>query len=269
MEFVPLWTDILDAPNWKILDLPPELFRFWAFCLMAAQKHDFVDGFLPEERTLSRWFGMPVTDALHLRDRLVTGGLIDAVTTETGTEYKMHDWQEWRVSKDRTAVKRQREKRAKDKVLKATVTPSSRNGHGDVTATSQDVTPQHSAFSIHHSSPPYPPEGEADEVVEFGRITMGDRFDLEELGLKLPGWRAAKYPDGWIRDAILVAYCNATPGFTASYIVTCLRRWKARGGPDPAELVKAQAKRSEPLPDYVQLPADDSWKGPQYRKGQA
>ncbi len=71
---------------------------------------------------------------------------------------------------------------------------------------------------------------------------MGHRFDLEAIGQQLAGWRAAKYPDTWIRDLILIANCNAKPGKAAAYITKCLRNWQARGGPDLGELVRAQAK---------------------------
>lgn len=99
--------------------------------------------------------------------------------------------------------------------------------------------------------------------MDFGRITLGDRFDLEAIGGKLAGWRAAKYPDGWIMDAILVANCNADENKTASYINTCLRRWKDRGGPDPEEVKKA---KPEPTPDYIPPVTDlRSIYGPGYK----
>jgi hypothetical protein len=92
------------------------------------------------------------------------------------------------------------------------------------------------------SSSSTPQRDEDDEVLNFGRQTMGDRFDLEAIGQQLPGWRAARYPDLWIRDAILIANCNAKPGKVAAYVSTCLRNWQANGGPNTAEFVKAQAK---------------------------
>ena len=138
MEFVPLWTDILDAPCWKIMDLSPELYRFWTFCLLAAQKHDFADGHLPDDRTLGHWFQMSVTSVGQLRDRLVTHALLDRDDTCDGPEFKVHDWDQWRLVRDPGAKERKRRQRSKNKGI----SEESRGGHGAVTATSRDVTPQ-------------------------------------------------------------------------------------------------------------------------------
>ena len=172
MQYVPLWTDILDAPNWKILDLPAELYRFWTFCLMAAQKHDHINGFLPDHRTLCRWFGMNPAEAKGLMQGLVDAGLIDAEFIESNLVHRIHDWQDWRTSKDKTATERKRRQREKEKQKRdaecnghADVTGQSRSchasGHGDVTP--QQTTTQHSAFSIQHSAdnnPPTPRDGD-------------------------------------------------------------------------------------------------------------
>lgn len=191
MEFVPLWTDILDGPSWKIIDLPAEVYRFWTFCLLSAQKHDFADGYLPDLRTLSHWCQMDRDICVTLRDRLVELGLIDRVTHEgqdrdtsvtsagqdrdmsvtvtkesqNGPFFRVHDWDDWRAVKDPGAKERKRKQRMKAKGLR----DESRNGHGEVTGQSQDVTPQHSAFSIQNSeensiktTTPLPPTGGKD-----------------------------------------------------------------------------------------------------------
>lgn len=143
VQFVPLWTSIIDGPSWKVLDLPPDLFRFWALCLLCAQKHDFVDGTLPEPRTLAHWINMGRLEAEGLLARLVAAGLVDCI--DGG--HRVHDWPDWRLVKDSGAVQRQREWRAarkaerdKERDKKRDV---SRNGHGPVTDSFGDVTPQH------------------------------------------------------------------------------------------------------------------------------
>ena len=141
MPYVPLWTAILDTPSWKILDLPPELFRFWIFCLMAAQKYDYVDGYIPDVRTLSAWFQMTVTEALRLRDDAVSRHVLD---TSGDGRYKVHNWMRWRDVKDTTATERSRRYRSKQKVLTENVKQPSRSSNGPVTGMKRGVTPQHS-----------------------------------------------------------------------------------------------------------------------------
>ena len=158
MQFVPLWTSIIDEPCWKILDLPAELYRYWTFCLMAAQKHDHIDGNLPDERTLARWFGMDRIESSALLARLVAAGLIDR---EEG-RHRMHDWDEWRVVKDPGAKDRQRKRRAEKRAER------DRNGtcHGPVTVASRacsiDVAPYLTSCisQLPSHTPPNPPEGD-------------------------------------------------------------------------------------------------------------
>ena len=127
MPFVPLWTAILDDPSWKILDLPPDLFRFWIFCLLAAQKYDYVDGYIPDVRTLSAWFQMTVTEALHLRDGAVSRHVLDRL--DDG-RYRVHNWMRWRDVQDHTATQRSRAYRERQKTLKANVKQPSRSSNG-------------------------------------------------------------------------------------------------------------------------------------------
>lgn len=257
VAYVPLWTDIIDEPCWKILDLAPEVYRFWSLCLLAAQKFDFVEGYLPDERTLAAWIHMSRDEAVTLRDRAVTGHVLDR---EEDGRYKVHDWDHWRDTKDPGAGRRKRKQRAKENALKANVTDESRNGHGSVTAchdTSRNVTAQLASNIYQNSSPSIPQGGDDDEVVKFGRITFGDRFDLESLGSQLPGWRAAKYPDSWIQDAFLVAKANSEVNRTASYVTTCLRRWTKKGGPDPDEVARAK-----PPVAPVFVKAEPGWNQP-------
>ena len=141
MPFVPLWTAILDDPSWKILDLPPDLFRFWIFCLLAAQKYDYVDGYIPDVRTLSAWFQMTVTEALHLRDGAVSRHVLDRL--DDG-RYRVHNWMRWRDVQDHTATQRSRAYRERQKTLKANVKQPSRPSNGRVTGMKRGVTVQHS-----------------------------------------------------------------------------------------------------------------------------
>lgn len=130
MEYVPLWTAILDEPNWKILDLPSDVYRFWSLCLIAAQKYDYIDGYLPEHRTLCAWLQMTVTEALRLRDDAVARHVLDRLSDG---RFRVHNWEHWRNVKDATATKRSRMHRAKKKALKSDATEPSRNGHGHAT----------------------------------------------------------------------------------------------------------------------------------------
>ncbi len=162
MEYVPLWTGLIDDPCWKILDLPADLFRFWTLCLLAAQKHDYVEGYLPDERTLAAWIHMERDKVVTLRDMAVTSHVLDYVGEGS---YKIHDWEHWRDVKDKGAARRKRAERARKKEVTAPVTDESRNGHEPVTAESRPSI-QHSASSDQRSlacasdregEPPSPP----------------------------------------------------------------------------------------------------------------
>lgn len=134
MEYVPLWTDIIEGPCWKILDLPPEVYRFWTLCMLAAQKYDYVDGHLPDDRTLSAWIQMPRDMIVTLRDMAVTCHVLDDLG---GGSYKIHDWEHWRDVKDKGATRRKRKQRKTEKGLTNTQEHMSRDGHGDVTGESR------------------------------------------------------------------------------------------------------------------------------------
>lgn len=236
-----LWDGILD--NIKVQRLTPELFMAWINIIAVTVRYGGCRGELPSWEDMV--FGLRADRGKVERwvKALVTAGLID----HKNGRNSIHDFEKWNESKDKTAAKRQkawRHRNAERNALRNGVTGPSHN------------TPQvleEIEGEKDKKNTPLPPTG--DEVVDFGRTTMKDRFDLEDIGGKLPGWRAAKYPDGWICDAILVANCNATVNQTASYINTCLRRWKTRGGPDPDEVGKA---RSETTPAYVPPVTDPS-----------
>lgn len=211
---------------------------------MAAQKYDYVDGYIPDTRTLGAWFQMSMDEIVKLRDMAVTRHVLDYVSEG---RYRVHNWEEWRDVKDKGAVKRKRAERQRKKQVKENEEQMSRPCHEDVTAMSRPSI-QHSAFN---SQPPAPNGNGVDEVVEFGRVTMGDRFDLEAIGEKLAGWRAMGHPDDWIKDAILVANCSAKPNLSCQYINGCLRRWKTRGSVDPEEMKRAKKEPEPPIKYHV------------------
>lgn len=176
MEFVPLWTDILDAPCWKVLDLPADVYRFWTLCLLSAQKYDYLDGFLPDLRTLAFWCHMDQDECSRLREKLLGCGLIDRVTSAgrdrdmpvTGharvtnrpcdaDQFKVHDWDNWRAVKDAGAKGRKRKQRERSKGLTQESHDESRNGHADVTVKSRDVTDQISDSRLQTSDNTHPP----------------------------------------------------------------------------------------------------------------
>jgi hypothetical protein len=181
VEFVPLWTDIIERPNWKIIDLPGELYKFWSFCLLAAQLHDYVDGTLPDERTLADKTKTTRGEAVRMRAELVGLGLID----QEGDEFRMHDWSQWRTVKDVTATHRKRKQRLAAKEKRDT----SRDGHGPVTDRSHDVTDQNLRISEsqnlrgHH--PPKPPKG-GDETT-MTEIEPPEFPELDGLYVVMPG----------------------------------------------------------------------------------
>lgn len=238
MQFVPLWDSILDSP--KLMKLRPDLFRAWALILLAAQRHDRIGGTLPDTERLAWWLSMDEEDVESHLQELCRLGLLESCEDVV----RVHDWNDWRCIKDKTSrerVKRHREKRKSEEAG----FPAKAACNGAVTDVKRagNAHHKHLATSKSNEDPPTPPLGDVDDdVVNFGRISFGDRFDLEDLGPKLPGWRAAKYADGWIKDAMLCAGCNARAGGMAAYVNTCLRRWKAKGGPDPEEVREAKAK---------------------------
>lgn len=233
MGYVKLWDNVLD--NIKVQRLSPEVFKSWVNLLAVTVRYGGPSGELPSWDDMQ--FGLR-SDRATIEGwikALVTAGLVD----RNGSRYSLHDFEKWNESKDKTAAKRQKEWRERNALRNAL-----RNG---VTEASHN-TPQELEGNEgleEEKKTPLPPTG--DEVVDFGRAALGDRFDLESVGQNLAGWRAAGYADAWIKDAILVANASAKHGLTA-YIATCLRRWTKRGSPDPEEIAKA---RAVPIPDYV------------------
>jgi hypothetical protein len=252
VQFVPLWTCI--NKNRKVHALSGDDFKFWIMCLTLAQEHDPKLGTLPDLDSISFALHMDTEEAEDRMGRLVAARLID----QSNDAYSIHDWQDWKYKPDPTNAERQRRFKAKHKP-KTPVTPvtvTALNGK------SNEVTP-HLRLDEINSPTPLPPRkgGEVgdDELVAFGREAFGDRFDLEEIGTKLRGWRAAKYSPAWIKDALLVAGFTAQPGKMAAYANTCLRRWTARGSPDPEDLRKIRARAEPPLQFHKASP---DWRGP-------
>lgn len=237
MEFVPLWTDIIDRPNWKILDLPPDLYRFWTFCLLAAQKHNYIDGILPDQRTLIRWLGMDRAEAEGLLARLVTAGLVDCI--DGG--HQIHDWPDWRTVKDSGAVQRQRERRAKLKAERDAKHDMSRNGHGPVTGESQHVTDQHSSDSIQHSSnsiqkggespapdSPPAPNPKIEAVVALAERKWNPLLEPASFARDL----CFDYDPDWVKRALIETHDTfGGDELPRPWVRKKLQAWFASGGP--------------------------------------
>jgi len=259
MQFVPLWTTILRSR--KVAGISESLRWTWVECLLTAQEHDHKHGTLPNVDDMSYALHMESEELMSRLSRLSRAGFLD----EQDGVYSIHDWEDWKYRPDPTAAARKRAERerknAQDKHgngVKDEDMGHDRSSDVTVTAVTSEMSQCHAPTttttttqlnSTETQYPPYPPSG--DDVVDFGRLTLKDRFDLESIGEQLSGWRAMNYPDDWIKDAILCAKCRAGVNRTASYINTCLRRWKARGGPDPVEVGKARADSSPPI---VSLP---------------
>lgn len=243
MQFVPLWTAILRSR--KVAGLPDDLFRTWTLCLLTAQEHDHKHGSLPPVDDFSYSIHMEAKSLMSRLSRLVTLRFLDI---RDGVYY-IHDWDDWKHRPDPTGAARKRAQRERErqKELEAQE-DNDRNGEyhesENVTVTpvtSRDVT----KVTMSHTNSTNEEEedaranGEPDELVAFGRQAFGSKFDDLCLGQKLSGWRAARYPDAWIKDAMLCANCSAK-GNIAAYINKTLISWHARGGPNPADLLKAQ-----------------------------
>lgn len=281
MFYVPLWLDIIERPNWKILDLEPEVFRFWCLCLLAAQKFDYVDGFLPDDRTLSAWIQMNRDMTVTLRDKAVTRHVLDL--TEDG-RYKIHAWEEWRDVKDQGATKRKRDQRARDKAKdvsqkgvknsdEGNVTGESRNGHasshGLVTGLSQDVTPKLLTLNYKFNTP----EGECDVVSEKDEKEEDSELHrIAILASELSGslswmqWVSQQAKLGHPTHAIETALntCVDTGKWSHQYASGILRRLCKEGYPrnEQAKKLPLGKCRTKPEQEYKRAPADDSWKGP-------
>jgi hypothetical protein len=237
MQFVPMWTCINKSR--KLHALAGEDFKFWVLCLTLAQEHDHIRGTLPDLDSVAFALHLEMTVVKSRMATLVRSRLID----EEDDVYRIHDWSDWKHRPDPSGAERQRRYREKwGPNGKPSVTPVTSH---NVIPLNHDVTPQLTSSKLTATqNPPLPPPakplpGNDDVVVAFGRSALGDRFDLEAIPQKLSGFRAAGYPDDWIRDAILCASC-AGAGQISSYMNTCLRRWKKRGGPDPEEVAKAK-----------------------------
>jgi hypothetical protein len=257
VQFVPLWTDILDRPNWKILDLPPELFRFWTFCLLAAQKNDHVSGNLPDDRTLARWFGMTVTEVGHLRDMAVTGGLID----EIDGEFWLHDWEEWRDRKDPGAARRKRKERKAKKELTPDVTDVSRTCHDPVTPMSRPNI-QQTTYNRQHSSLTNSRAGECDEPFHSGDAPTIPRADPQPgltdlvnrgdeinpgLGDFLKNLVLSGDPVDWVLAALKEAASEGKAN--TRFIAAIVRRYREQGNAKPLKTAsKSWGVVSKPTP---------------------
>lgn len=123
MYFVPLWDSILD--NLKMHRLGPETIGRWTWLLACAQRHDRHNGTLPDIETLAFWLRHSEDEIREWLKELMAAKLID----REDRSYVIHDWNQWRCSKDRTAkdrMKRMRE-RKKNESQNGDVTPVTRN----------------------------------------------------------------------------------------------------------------------------------------------
>lgn len=124
MQFVPLWDSMLD--NLKLHRLGPLMIGKWCYMLLAAQRHDALEGSLPDVETLSFWIRQPEETIREWLDELVAARLVD----RRGKAHSIHDWDQWRCKGDRSARERMRRKRERD-----------RNDHGNGHVTSPVTSP--------------------------------------------------------------------------------------------------------------------------------
>lgn len=260
MKWFRVYDDIIDDP--KILRLSLE-FRWFYVGILSISSRQSVRGNLPDVADIALHLRISEARTRKVLDTLMTAGFIDQ--DPQGKGLRVHGWDSRQFKSDDVTQRWREHKRRKGANVGANV-----GANGAQTDQIQNR---------YRTEPPYPPDGggdggdiseevtvttvtsrgghdevtamSRDAVVDFGRKTMGDRFDLEHLGQKLSGWRAANYPDAWIMDAILVANCKAEINGTASFINGCLRRWKKQGGPDPGEVPRVRPY-AEPTPEYVQ-----------------
>lgn len=263
MEYVPLWTAIIDEPSWKILDLPAEVYRFWTLCLLAAQKHDYVEGYLPDDRTLSAWIHMERDTIVTLRDMAVTGHVLER---NEGGKYKVRNWEHWRDVKDKGATRRKRAERLRKKGLASSVTDESRNGHEPVTGVSHPSI-QHSAFSIQQEAaairarapacegPPPPaaasfsdPSRGEEDAADWREAlnVLRDRGDTAKLADEIEASRDPRIRemDGW--RALVAAHAVRKPGkpITLAWFIRAAAT--ANGG--DLEVIEGKPGKPKPKP---------------------
>jgi hypothetical protein len=109
MQFVPLWDSILDSL--KMHKLGPERLGRWVLLLLTAQRHDAIEGSLPDIDTIAFWLRYPASMIQEWIDDLVRSRMIDW----RDKKYWIHDWQHWRCRGDFGAAERMRRMRERRK----------------------------------------------------------------------------------------------------------------------------------------------------------
>lgn len=180
MQFVPLWTSILNSR--KVAGLPDDLYRMWTLCLVVAQEHDHRYGTLPTPDDLSYRLHLEPDVTMSRLSRLSRAGFIE----ECDGVYSIHDWEDWKHRPDPTATARKRAQRERERqnppgitstngehdqsndVTVTGVTPKSHGCHAPTNLTSPDLNSTHT---------PLPPEGDEWARVADSWIKDGDEIE--------------------------------------------------------------------------------------------
>lgn len=261
MDWLPLWNRVLFCH--KVQSLDGDTFKGW-FNLLIIANICGDDGVLPSiedtAQAMPKECNATPATVQRLFVALCERKLIDPIPGQN-QRYAVHDWNQWRTkgktSTERSRLSRERNKEKKAKLQEQHAAPATLAA--PQRCSSDAAQERERERKRERETPPTPPHRGAavdDELEAFGREALGDRFDLEEIGSKLRGWRAAKYPEQWIKDALLVANCAAAPGGMASYVNKCLIRWTNRGGPDPEEVRRAKPDSPPATIEYVVPPKD-------------
>lgn len=205
MQFVPLWTSILNSR--KVAGLPDDLYRMWTLCLVVAQEYDHRYGTLPAPDDLSYRLHLDPKECMSRLSRLSRDGFIEI---QDGV-YSIHDWEDWKHRPDPTSAARKRAQRQREREKKQEVTSESDDTDPSIDVTVTAVTSQMSQchaptnltlpdLKTHPPTPRDAPlDADADRVchlaAELGgdiswalwcsrRIQMGDSPAVMEAALK-------------------------------------------------------------------------------------
>ncbi len=257
MQFVPLWDSMLD--NLKLHRLGPEAIGKWCYMLLAAQRHDALEGTLPDLETLSFWLRQPEGTVKEWLAELVAARLVD----RSGKSYAIHDWDEWRCKGDKAARERMRRKRERDR-------NEGENGHVERNAgrnTERNVTPDVTPNVTPHVTGVFPPrkelaEAEAEEEEKRGNPPplIRSAWGADEqavVDLALERWGASNgdsvvmdllrdYPAALVRAAMDRHWDNVGEAIKPALLRGICRGIWNDGWPPKVKLKPSPKARAEP-----------------------